>query len=116
MRGDIEMSSGKMASQACHASRLSLMEYLQSNPERAGEFLEKNSCGSMVILRAKKESDLLTSFAKAEDVGFPCAKFMDSGHIHGEDFDGEPILTAVAIGPATKESMRSIVKKFQVYK
>jgi PTH2 family peptidyl-tRNA hydrolase len=116
MRGDIEMSSGKMASQACHASRLSMMRYLQKHPERAEEFLLKNSCGSMVVLKGKKESDLLNAYEQAKSLGFPCAKFEDSGHIHGSDFDGSPVLTAVAFGPASKESMRSFTKKFQVMK
>lgn len=115
MRTDIEMSSGKMASQACHASRLSLLHYLQRHPDRALEFIEKNSCGSMSILRTKKLSDLLKAYEKAKEAGFPCALFTDSGHIHGSDFDGGEIITGMAIGPALKSEMRYITKKFQSY-
>lgn len=110
------MSSGKAAAMASHASRLSLLKFIKDYPAMAEEFLNKGACGSLVVLKAKKESDVIKTLEKAKEENFYCSEFIDSGHIHGEDFDGSPVLTGIAIGPHTKESMKHLTKKFQVWK
>lgn len=110
------MSAGKSAAMAAHASRLSLLEYLKKYPQMSDVFLEKGACGSLVVLNGKKEENLIKVFEKAKEEGFSCATFTDSGHIHGQDFDGSPVLTGIAIGPSTKESMKHLTKKFQVWR
>ena len=108
------MSSGKVAAMASHCARLSLLEYIKINPEMVDEFINAGACGSLVVLKCKNEEILLSLYEKAKD-SFPCSKFTDSGHIHGKDFDGNPILTGIAIGPALKEDMRQLTKKFRVW-
>jgi PTH2 family peptidyl-tRNA hydrolase len=104
------MSSGKSAAQACHAARLSLLKFLKINPERAVEFIELNSCGSMVVLDAPDLQTLHKMAAKAVSHRLPWALFVDSGHIHPPAFDGSPVVTALAIGPALKEQIRPITR------
>lgn len=113
IRGDLQMPPGKMASQAIHASRLSMLRYLQANPARAEEFLRLNTCGSAVTLLARNLGDLERAQAQARDAGLPHALFIDSGHIMPPHFDGGPVTTALAIGPAPRELMRAITKRFR---
>lgn len=106
------MPPGKLAAQAAHCSRLSLLKFIQKNPERLSEFIESNSCGSMITLKSSRLNDILKAYQQAIDAGLPCALFSDSQHILLPDFTGEPIITGLAIGPATREEMRHITKKF----
>jgi peptidyl-tRNA hydrolase len=112
IRSELGMPAGKLASQAVHAARMSLIRYLSDNPGRAEEFLSKGSCGSVVVLKGKRLSDLEKARFQALSAGIPCCLFSDSGHVLPPFFDGTPVVTALAIGPAEKESMRVIAKKF----
>lgn len=114
VRKDLEMSSGKMSSQVAHASRLSLLEFISHNPHRASEFLSCNSAGSVVVLQAKNQKCLEDIFTAAKAQGLPSALFVDSGHIMLPHFTGSPVVTALSIGPAARETMRSLTRKFQV--
>ena len=104
------MSKGKSSAQACHAARLSLLKFLKTNPERANEFIKLNSCGSMVLLDAPDLSALHKMAAKAAQGHLPWALFVDSGHIHPPSFDGSPVVTALAIGPALKAQIKPITR------
>jgi len=110
------MSSGKLAAQATHAGRLSLLQFIKHHPERMDEFLGCHSAGSVVTLRAPTVRHLEAAREQAVSAGLPCALFEDSGHVMLPHFDGSPVVTALAIGPAPRSAMRAITKKFQVVK
>lgn len=117
-RGDLDMPAGKLASQAAHASRLSFLKYLQSLPDdqrtQAIEtFITLNSCGSAITVRAKNLAQMFAARDAAEAAGLPWALFSDSGHVMPPHFTGEPIITALAIGPAPRSEIRPITKKFR---
>jgi PTH2 family peptidyl-tRNA hydrolase len=117
-RGDIEMPPGKLASQAIHASRLSLLKYLSSMPAHhrdaaISDFIALNTCGSAICLRAKNLDQILKARDQAEAAGLPWALFSDSGHILPPHFTGEPIITCLAIGPAARSAIHPITKKFR---
>jgi peptidyl-tRNA hydrolase len=107
------MSPGKMATQCCHAARLSLLSYLQHHPTRTLEFLSANSVGSMVVLDAPGLGDLddLSVLASRHDL--PWALFVDSGHVMLPFFDGSPIPTVLAIGPASKAQIAPLVRNYR---
>ena len=107
------MPPGKMASQAIHASRLSMLHYLRDNPHRADEFLSLNTCGSAVILLARHQADLERAYREAREAGLPCALFTDSGHVMPPHFTGEPIMTCLSIGPAARGELRPVTKRYQ---
>lgn len=107
------MPLGKACSQATHAGRISLLKYIQANPHRLAEFIERNSCGSVVALRAKNLEAMKRAALEAEAAGLPWALFSDSGHILPPDFTGEPIITALAIGPAGRAAIHPITRKFR---
>jgi len=106
------MPPGKMASQAIHCARLSLLKYLRDTP-REDEFLALGTCGSAVTLRGKNLAALERARDEAEAAGLPCHLFSDSGHILLPHFTGAPLTTALAIGPAPREAMRSITRRFR---
>lgn len=117
-RGDLQMPAGKLASQAIHASRLSLLKYLNSMPrdqrdEAIRLFIDLNTCGSAIALRAKNLDQLIKARDAAIDAGLPWALFSDSGHILPPHFTGEPIITALAIGPSQRHKIHPITKKFR---
>ena len=110
------MDVGKAAAQACHAARLSLLRFLQNQPDRAAEFLTANSAGSMVVLDAPTLADLDHVAVLASRHELPWALFVDSGHILPPHFDGSPIPTALAIGPADKRRIKPLVRRYACLK
>jgi peptidyl-tRNA hydrolase len=117
-RGDIQMPPGKLASQAVHASRLSLLKYIKSLPKHLAdlaidEFITLNSCGSAIVLRAKNLDQMLKARDEAEAAGLPWALFSDSGHILLPHFTGDPVISALAIGPAPRPTIHPITKRFR---
>jgi peptidyl-tRNA hydrolase len=112
------MPPGKLASQLIHASRLSLLRYLRtlSHSEmlaRMDEFIALNTCGSAITLRAKNLAQLLAARDAAEDAGLPCTLFTDSGHVLLPHFDGTGTISGLAIGPARREAIDPITRKFR---
>lgn len=107
------MPPGKLAAQVAHACCQSLLLYLQSDPEAAAEFLHYGASGTRVILSVPRPWDIERAIAKAKERALPTALFEDSGHVLPPHFDGSPILTAAAIGPAPRDLIRPIIRSFQ---
>jgi PTH2 family peptidyl-tRNA hydrolase len=109
------MPAGKMAAQAGHAF---LESYLASRrigrPSRALLY-SRNSPGTKVVLEANLPK-LLRIYEQAKAAGLPCALIEDSGHILPPDFNGEPIITALGIGPATTEEVHAVTGKLSTYR
>ena len=110
------MPPGKLAAQCCHAARLSLLRYLQNHPDHLSEFLARNSVSTLVVLDAPGLRDLDKLAIQASRHTLPWALFVDSGHILLPHFDGSPIPTALAIGPAPKEQIKPLVRAYQCLK
>jgi len=110
------MDAGKLAAQCCHAARLSLLAYLQHNPDRLTEFLQANSVGTMVVLDAPSLGDLEKLSVLASRRRLPWALFVDSGHICPPYFDGSPIPTSLAIGPADRQQIKPLVRAYRCVK
>lgn len=115
MRDDLHMSPGKMAAQAGHAFLDTYERCSKEYPDRAIEY-HSDCHGTKVILSAKREDQLLSLFEAVKPTGIPCALIIDSGHIMPPHFDGNPIVTALGIGPATRSEIHHLTKKFQILK
>ncbi len=113
IRGDLDMPAGKLSAQAGHAYTDSLFEAQINDPERALAYRDRTRGGSKVTVKAKNVTQLLKAYASARELGLPCALIVDQHHILPPHFDGNPIITAVGIGPCTKEECREITKKFR---
>lgn len=105
------MSAGKLASQAGHAFLDAYDQCRKEYPDRATEY---NTSGTKVVLRAKSLDHLLRAEQESKSLGIPCSLITDSGHIMPPHFDGNNIVTALGIGPATRSEIKRITKRFQL--
>src|SRR5690349_6188401 len=106
------MSSGKLASQAGHAflgvflqcpDRQRLSQYHRNFPE---------SPGTKVCLAARTLDQLLRAEDAARVAGLPVSRVVDSGCENF--FGGQPVITAIGFGPATRDEVHHFTKKLQL--
>jgi PTH2 family peptidyl-tRNA hydrolase len=105
------MSTGKVASQAGHAY---IGAFIQSSPEIQAEYHKEfpESPGTKVCLKAENLGQILLAENAAKEAGIPYFRVIDSGCPNF--FDGKPIVTALGLGPATKEQIQHITGKFKL--
>lgn len=99
------MPPGKAAAQAGHAF---LDSFLKADPDVAAAYLADG--GTKIVLIAPDEAALCRAQQQAVDLGLPCALVIDSGHVLLPTFTGEPIVTALGIGPAARDVLRPITR------
>ncbi len=115
VRGDLNMTSGKMAAQAGHAYTNCALKAYVTNPELVSIYQGEDFIGTKICLVSKGADDLLKAYEKAKEDGLNTCLIVDSGHvIPGTAFDGNPIVTALGIGPCTKEQAKKITRKFKM--
>ena len=107
------MTPGKLAAQAGHAYTDALMQAQDVDPELVARYRQAGKGGPKVTLKAKNLNQLLRAYNEAREAGLPCAVIVDQNHVMPPHFTGEPIITAVGIGPCTKEQCRQITKRYQ---
>lgn len=110
------MSSGKLAAQAGHAFSDALVNSMESHPEYYQRYRDGVNGGSKVALYCKNEGQLIRAYNEARAAGLPCSIIVDQNHVMPPHFDGSPVITAMAIGPCTKEECRQITKRFNCVK
>jgi len=106
------MNCGKMCSQASHAA---LGTFLRcQDPATIAEYHSEfpTHPGTKVCLGAKNLHALMRAKAEAEAAGIPTYLVTDSG-CHNF-FNGEPTVTALGLGPASKDQIKHITKRFQL--
>ena len=115
VRTDLGMDAGKIASQSGHAY---LGAYINpaNDPAILAEYHSEypQSPGTKVCLACKNLPQLLRAEAEAKEAGIATFKVVDSGCQNF--FNGHPVVTALGIGPATKEQIEHITKRFQLLK
>lgn len=111
VRSDIYMPLGKIVAQAGHAYLHTLLDA----PHSLVDQYHSDGIGTKVCLHTDKPHKLLHIHEHAKEAGLPTFKVYDSGHICPPDFDGSEILTAVGIGPATREQVE-FLKNFKTLK
>jgi len=111
--GNLDMPAGKLAAQAGHAFGDSFAQAQQSHPQIARDYRNPQRGGSKVVLRAKNQQHLINAYVLARELGLPCALVVDQHHILPPHFNGQPIITALGLGPCTKDQARAVTKKFQ---
>ncbi len=109
------MSPGKAASQAGHAYKMITKQMLEKYPHLAKQYFS-DGIGTNVCLKSKNLSKLLEAHERAKEANIPCELITDSGHIMPPHFTGQPVITALGIGPATREQISHITKRFSVYR
>lgn len=111
MRTDLGMDAGKMASQAGHAY---LGAFINAKAELQSAYHAEfpQHPGTKVCLTAKNLNQLLRAKQEAEAAGIPVYLVTDSGCENF--FGGQPTITALGLGPACKDQIKQITKRFQL--
>lgn len=115
VRKDLCMSAGKLSAQAGHAYGDTIQKAQETNPELCERYRYGISGGSKVTLEAKNTNALIKAYNQARLEGLPCSIVVDQNHIMPPHFTGEPIITALGIGPVTKAESK-FLKKFRCVK
>jgi len=107
------MDAGKISSQAGHAYLGAYINPAQ-DPSVLAEYHKDypQSPGTKVCLEGKNLTSLLRAEAEAQEAGIPTFKVIDSGC--PDFFGGRPVITALGIGPCTKDQVKHITKRFQL--
>lgn len=109
------MTPGKMASQLCHASKNCLLLAERTDPDLARQYQGPKFLGTQITLSAKDEAALRKAHHLAKEAGLITSLIEDEDHvIPGTLFDGSPIITALGIGPCTREQAKRITRQFKM--
>ena len=112
IRADLGMPAGKLSAQSGHAYTDTLFVCLDSDPATALAYRRGNA-GSKVTIKCKNLGQFERAARECAEAGIPHAVVTDRDHILLPHFTGEPIVTALGIGPCTKAQCRHITKRFQ---
>jgi len=107
------MPSGKLSAQSGHAYTNTLLYSAENFQDRFQSYLTQKITGSKVTLKAKNVNQLIDAYELCIDHNIPATIVVDQNHIMPPHFNGDPIITALGIGPCTKEEIKFITKKFQ---
>lgn len=110
-RADLEMTAPKMASQVGHAYTDAHDAAKLLRPEITAQY-RGTGHGTKVLMYAKNEGQLIRAYEGAVAAGLPCVLVIDRGHVMPPHFDGDPIITAVGIGPVYKDEAAHITKRY----
>lgn len=107
------MPPGKLASQSGHAFLNAYLASMEERPE-VSSYYQRDGLGTKVCLKAKNEQQLLATYQLAKSHGIPCSLIVDQHHIMPPHFTGDPIITALGIGPAKKSEV-AFLKRFSLW-
>lgn len=108
------MPVGKLSSQTGHAYTDALWACYDQDPDRALRYRREEIGGSKVTIKAKNLTAIMRALRECEEAGIPHALITDRDHVLPPHFDGAPIVTALGIGPCTRNECRHITKRYQV--
>ena len=109
LRSDLNMSCGKAAAQACHASLTSSEEARRTRPSWWRAWMNEGQ--RKIILKVNSERELLEKEREAKEAGLPCALISDMGLT--ELPPGTK--TALGIGPAPEKVIDKITGSLSLY-
>jgi len=95
IRKDLELSKGKLAAQACHASLKTYRKSKKKNPKETNDWIDQG--GKKIILWVKKKKKIEREIPKK----IPKTSIKDAGYTELEP----GTLTALGIGPWEEEEL-----------
>lgn len=107
------MTPGKLCSQAGHAYLGAYIQALQSDPSLAADYSadHPDSPGTKICLQGNL-AEIVRAQEKAKELGIPHFLVIDSGCENF--FNGQPIITALGIGPAKRADIKAITKRLKL--
>jgi peptidyl-tRNA hydrolase len=110
-RADLEMPPGKLAAQCGHAFQNAWDKARELRPDIASQYKGTGN-GTKICMYAKNLGQLLRAYRDAQAAGLPCDLIIDRGHVLAPHFDGQPIITALGIGPAYVDEIAHITRRY----
>lgn len=110
-RADLEMPAPKMAAQCGHAFQGALAKARLVDPTIDLQYRGTGE-GTKLIMYARNLGQLIRAYRECTAAGIPCHLAIDRGHILAPHFDGTPIITALGIGPAYRDQLEHITKRY----
>ena len=128
MRKDLNMRKGKMAAQAAHASMAVILDLMSTGVDES-QYHGKVAYWKLqtkvdspiyqwikdkftkICVSVDSETELIETYSKAKELGFPCALITDSGLT---EFNGVPTKTCCAIGPWHAEEIDKITGQLKL--
>ncbi len=107
------MPAGKLSAQTGHAFTNTLLFAQEHYPDTYKEYLTHKITGSKVSLKAKNANQLIKAYETCLEHGIPATLVVDENHVMPPHFTGDPVITALGIGPCKPEDVKFITKKFQ---
>lgn len=114
-RSDLDMTPGKLSAQAGHAYQMSYDKAVRERPEITSQYKGSGN-GTKISMYAKNLGQLIRAYRECQAAKIPCELIIDRGHILLPHFDGKPIITALGIGPAYRDEMAHITKRYTMLK
>lgn len=110
-RADLQMPAGKLSAQTGHAFTLAYEAAQAKDPQLCAQYKGTGN-GTKLTMYAKNLGQLLRAYREMLDQGTPCALIIDRGHVLPPHFDGQPIITALGIGPAYRDDIEKTLKRY----
>lgn len=110
-RKDLEMPTGKIIAQGGHAFNMAYDKALIMRPDITAQYKGTGN-GTKISMYAKNLGQLIRAYRDCINAGIPCELIIDRGHILPPHFDGSATITALGIGPAYRDEMEHITKRY----
>lgn len=114
-RADLGMPPGKLSAQCGHAFVNAKDLAQDMRPDITAQYKGTGN-GTKICMYAKNLQALIRGYREAQAAGIPCALIIDRGHVLAPHFTGKPIITAIGIGPAYRDEVSGITKRFTLCK
>lgn len=114
-RADLEMPAPKLSAQTGHAFINAWDKAKIERPEIASQYKGTGN-GTKILMYAKNLNQLIRAYRECQEAKIPCDLIIDRGHIMLPHFDGKPIITALGIGPAYRDEIAHITKRYTMAK
>ena len=109
LRGDLKMSAGKAAAQACHAAVAASESARKTHKDWWEGWMREGQ--RKIVVKVESEEDLLKVELEAKALGIPTAMIVDMGLTELEP----GTRTSVGIGPAPSELVDKVTGKLPLY-
>jgi len=116
-RADLEMTAPKLAAQTGHAFLNAWVKASKQRSEIANELTYMGTGeGTKILMYAKNLNQLIRAYRDCQAANIPHALIIDRGHVMLPHFTGKPIITALGIGPAYRDEIAHITKRYTMAK
>jgi len=110
-RADLEMSSSKLAAQCGHAFVNAFDQARLDRPLITSTYKGTGE-GTKIVMYARSLQRLIRAYRDMQNAGLPHHLVIDRGHTLLPHFTGEPVVTALGIGPVYRDEVEGTMKRY----